>query len=83
MQKELRVGAQGRVVVPAELRRELGIERGQTLVARAEGQSLILEPKAAVLARLRDRFRSVPKDVSMVDELIQERRKEAERERST
>lgn len=67
-------------MVPASLRRELGIETGDVLIARAEGGRLVLEPRDAILARLRSRFASLPPGVSLVDELIAERREEARRE---
>ena len=78
---EVKVGPQGRLVVPAPLRRRLGIETGDVLVASAQEDRLVLERRDAILARVRRRLAVVPADVSMVDELIAERRKEAERER--
>jgi AbrB family looped-hinge helix DNA binding protein len=77
---EVTVGPQGRLVVPAPLRRRLGIEAGDVLVARAQDDRLVLERRDAILARVRGRLAAVPDDVSMVDELIAERREEAERE---
>lgn len=77
---EVTVGPQGRLVIPASLRRRLSIEPGEVLIARAEEDRLVLERRKAILARLRERLRVVPADVSLVDELIAERRKEAERE---
>jgi AbrB family looped-hinge helix DNA binding protein len=77
---EVTVGPQGRLVVPALLRRRLGIEAGDVLVARAQDDRLVLERRDAILARVRGRLAAVPHDVSMVDELIAERREEAERE---
>ena len=77
---EIRVGPQGRLVIPAPLRRTLGIDPGDTLVIRLEDNRLVLEKRETILARLRDRFRRVPPDVSLADELIRERREEARRE---
>jgi AbrB family looped-hinge helix DNA binding protein len=77
---EVVVGRQGRLVVPAPLRRQLGIETGDVLVARAEDDCLVLERRDAILARVRRRLAVVPADVSLVDELIAERREEASRE---
>lgn len=77
---EVRVGPQGRIVIPAALRRLLGIEPGQTMVARVEGQQLILEPRTAALARLRARVGGLDTDADLVDELIEERRREARRD---
>ena len=77
---EVTVGPQGRLVVPAPLRRRLGIKAGDVLVARAQDDRLVLERRDAILARVRGRLATVPDDVSMVDELIAERREEAKRE---
>lgn len=78
---EVTVGPQGRLVVPAPLRRRLGIEAGDVLVARVDDDRLVLERRDAILARVRGRLAVVPADVSMVDELIAERREEAKRDR--
>jgi AbrB family looped-hinge helix DNA binding protein len=80
-QAEVRMGPQGRVVIPAALRRKLGLDPGVVLVARAEEDRLVLERREAVLARLRARFAVVPPHVDLADELISERREEARRER--
>jgi AbrB family looped-hinge helix DNA binding protein len=77
---EIRVGEQGRIVIPADIRRELSIDSGSTLVARIENDRLILEKPDAVLKRLQDRFKKIPKGVSLADELIAERRAEAKNE---
>jgi AbrB family looped-hinge helix DNA binding protein len=66
-------------VVPAELRRELGLEEGTELAVRSDGRRLILEPRSEVLRRLRRRF-SDTDDVSLADELAADRAAEARRE---
>lgn len=54
----LTVGEKGRVVLPAALRREAGVQVGDELVARAVGpHQILVETKDAVAARLRARFR--------------------------
>jgi AbrB family looped-hinge helix DNA binding protein len=77
---EVTVGPQGRLVVPASLRRRLGNEPGDVLIASARQDRLVLERRDAVLARVRQRLLAVPADVSMVDELIAERREEVKSE---
>ena len=74
------VGPQGRLVVPAELRRELGLVPGDTLIATVEDGRLVLQKRETVLRRLRQRFAHIPAGVSLADELISERRAEARRE---
>jgi AbrB family looped-hinge helix DNA binding protein len=81
VQAEVRIGTQGRIVLPREIRDALGAEEGATYVARVEDGRLVLESRAAILARMQERWRGVaPPEVSLVDELIAERRAEAARE---
>jgi AbrB family looped-hinge helix DNA binding protein len=74
----VRLGPQGRLVVPVELRRRLSLEEGSELAIRSDGRRLILEPRSEVLRRLRRRFADV--DVSLADELAADRGEEARRE---
>jgi bifunctional DNA-binding transcriptional regulator/antitoxin component of YhaV-PrlF toxin-antitoxin module len=54
----LSVGEKGRVVLPAALRKEAGVQVGDELVARVVGpHQILVETKEAVAARLRARFR--------------------------
>ncbi len=73
------MGPQGRLVVPVDLRRQLGLDEGSELAIRTDGRRLILEPRTEVLRRLRQRFANV-RDVSLADELAADRRAEALRE---
>lgn len=75
------VGRKGRVVVPAAIRHQLGIDEGSELMARIEGDGIVLEPRSAAVGRLQALVgAAVPAGVSLVDELIAERRSEARRE---
>ncbi len=67
-------------MIPAELRRKLGLNDGDELVARDEDGRLVIEPRSAVLTRIRRRLRTLPTEVSLVDDLLAERRREAQRE---
>jgi len=73
---EVRVGPQGRVVIPVALRRRLDLRDGETLIARVESDGVVLERRVAGLRRLQRRHREVSTGTSMVDELIEERRRE-------
>lgn len=74
------VGKQGRFVIPAELRRSLGLKEGDKLIAHAEAGRLVLEKLEVIEQRLKARLDHVPKERSLVDELISERREAAKRE---
>lgn len=80
---EIQIGPQGRLVVPAALRRELGLQPGQRLLVRVKDGALILETRQAVKRRLRARFQNVDPNISLADELIKERRAEAVREETS
>ena len=76
----VRVGLQGRIVIPAHIRDALDIHPGQTLIARVEDGRLVLESRDQIIARLKSTFAQVPREISLVDELIAERREEARKE---
>lgn len=77
---EVSLGRQGRLVIPAPLRRSLGLEEGDRLVARQEADRLVMEKPEQIKQRLKARFARVPLERRLVDELIGERREESRRE---
>jgi AbrB family looped-hinge helix DNA binding protein len=78
--EKVRVGPQGRVVIPAHIRRELSISAGDEFVVRVEEGRIVLESRGGLLKRLKDRYARVPEGVSLADELVDERRRAARRE---
>jgi len=76
----LTVNKQGRVVIPAALRHALNIQPGEELIARVQDGGLLLEKFEAVEKRLLARFAGIPSGVSVVDELLAERREAARQE---
>jgi len=77
-----KVASGGRVVIPAKARKALGIAVGDEVVIRVggEGEAVISSIRASIL-RAQQMVRKYKKGGrSAVDELIKERRKEAERE---
>lgn len=79
---EVRLGKQGRLVIPSALREALSIGPGDRLMARIVDGRLVLEPRERVWETVRGRFATVPGEPSLVDELIAERRAEARRAES-
>jgi len=78
-QAEVSLGPQGRLVIPARLRHSLGYEPGDRLLVRATGQSLVIEKASAIRKRIKDRYAKL-KGVSLAEELLAERRRDADRE---
>ncbi len=74
------VGPQGRVVIPAHIRKVLDIRQGERLIVRIEDDQIVLERPEHVLKRLRALFDGLPKGTSLSRELIAERREEVRRE---
>lgn len=72
------MGRQGRVVIPVDLRAELGAEPGDDLVAFVEDGRLIIQTREQTERELHEMLAHV--EVSLADELIRERRREAARE---
>ena len=77
--REVVVGDRGRVVLPADIRAELGLEPGmRMLLSTDDDGSLRLQPYRAVAAETQGWLANLaPADESMVDELIADRRREA------
>jgi AbrB family looped-hinge helix DNA binding protein len=75
-----KLGDDGRVVIPATMRKELGLRPGDTLVVESDGHSLLLRSYDEVLKETQDYFRQFAPGLSLVDELIAYRRAEAARE---
>lgn len=83
--KEIRVrvhlGANGRIVVPAEVREALGLSEGDRLLLRATPEGLeLLTPRMALRSVQRRLAKHRKPGRSIVDEFIAEKRAEAERE---
>lgn len=80
LQTTVQLSPQGRIVIPARLRRSLGFEPGDNLIAREENGRLILEKAETIKERLKSRFAQLPPFTSLADELLAERREAALRE---
>jgi AbrB family looped-hinge helix DNA binding protein len=75
---EVRVGSQGRIVLPSHIREQLGAEEGTVYMAHVEDEGrLVLETRDAIVRRWQSRLQAVSGDRSLADELIEERRREA------
>jgi len=71
----------GRLVIPASFRRELGLQVGDTVVMEMVDGELRVRSRDAAIAEIQKLVRGLVTDgVSIVDELISDRRAEAAKE---
>ncbi|GIW86409.1 MAG: hypothetical protein KatS3mg108_0733 [Isosphaeraceae bacterium] len=77
----VKIGDDGRVVIPSSLRKELNIKPGDTLVLESDGDSLLVRGYEQVLKEVQSAFADVaPSETLLSEELLRDRRDEAIRE---
>jgi len=77
----VRINENGRVVIPAAFRDALGIKPGDEIILRLEDNELQITTMKRRIERAQRRARQyLNSGVSLVDELLAERREEAKRE---
>ena len=76
-----KLGEGGRIVVPSAFRKALGIQSGDDLIMILENDELrIMSPRRAIARAQALVRRYIPDDFRLSDELLEDRRREAERE---
>ncbi|WP_029117848.1 AbrB/MazE/SpoVT family DNA-binding domain-containing protein [Mycobacterium sp. URHB0044] len=80
MDATITLGRQGRLVIPAEIRAQLGLSPGDRVHLYLDGQRLVMERPQDAVSELRRLGAGVSKNRSLVDELLAERRAAAEAE---
>lgn len=71
----------GKLVIPVSFRRELGLEVGDTVVMEVVDGELRVRSRDMAIAEIQRLVRGlVPEGISVVDELIADRRAEATKE---
>ena len=81
MKSTAKLDSAGRLMVPKEVRKELGLTSSAELILNVEDGGLRVETRATALRRAQAYFRQFNKPgESVVDDLLKDRRKEARRE---
>jgi len=77
----VKVEKSGRILIPAAVRRQFGLKEGTEMILRVDETGIQMGTREQVLARIHERLRRyIPEGRILSEELIQERRAEAERE---
>jgi AbrB family looped-hinge helix DNA binding protein len=77
---KVRVTANGRIVIPAAVRNDLGIKDGDDLLLVRDGETIRLLTYAEAIRRAQDRVARYVEPGSHVDDFIREREDEARQE---
>jgi AbrB family looped-hinge helix DNA binding protein len=81
MYQRVAMASNGRLVIPANVRSELGMQDGGTFIVHVQNGQIRLEPIHAAVARAQAIVRQyVPETARLVGELTEDRRREAESE---
>lgn len=77
----VKIGTNGRLVIPANLRKEVGLADGRTVLLEASRGELRVRPIEDAVSRAQQKLKKhVSGSISLADELIVDRRAEAKRE---
>lgn len=81
----LTVDSSGRVLLPVKLRKQLKLKAGSTLSGSVSDEQLVLQTREQALRRAQAYFSQFRKkgDKLLSEELIEDRRREARRERES
>jgi bifunctional DNA-binding transcriptional regulator/antitoxin component of YhaV-PrlF toxin-antitoxin module len=80
---DLQLGPGGRVVIPAVYRKAMQVEEGDRLMARViDGELRLITPEMGIKLAQKIVRETIPPDVDLVADLLEERRREFEREMS-
>lgn len=81
MYTQVTIASSGRLTVPSVARHKLGLHGGEKLDLRVVDGALVFETQDAAIRRIRSIMRNcIPEGVSLVDELIADRRAAPENE---
>jgi len=76
-----KINQNGRIVIPAAIRQEMGLKAGESLLMEVEDGVLRIESHRARIRRVSESLRQlIPPERCLSDELIADRREEARRE---
>ena len=80
MSYHAKVSAGGKIVVPAEVRRQLNVRDGDTVVFEQEDGKLVFKSYLQVVREVQASFKAMMREPDSVDDFLAWRREEAAKE---
>ncbi len=81
MEYILKLYENGRILIPAELRKKWNLEPGQELLLKEDGDAAILMTRKNSITILKQEIKAtLPEEISLVEQLKEERRRAAAQE---
>ncbi len=81
MEYTVKLYENGRILIPAELRKKWNLEPGQELLLKEDGDVAILTTRKNAINALKQEIKAtLPEGISLVEQLIEERRRAATQE---
>ena len=81
MEYTVKLYENGKILIPAELRKKWNLEPGQELILKDDGDVAILTTRKNTINALKQKIKStLPKGISLVEQLTEERRRAATQE---
>ena len=81
MEYKVKLYENGRILIPAELRKKWNLEPGQELLLKEDGDVAILTTRKNAVNTLKQEIKAkLPKGISLVEQLKEERRRAAAQE---
>lgn len=75
------IGPQGRVVIPASIRKEFGWKEGTKVTFTVHDGEIVMSDQRAALRRFQEYMQSlIPEGTDVLQDFLDERHREAERE---
>ena len=75
-----KIGKSGKVIIPALIRKQLNLSEGSNITFQVQNNTLCISTPQIALKALQEQLKIIDTDISPVDILIEERRREAKNE---
>ena len=75
-----KLGKGGRIIIPSRFRKNLNLSEGDDIVLQMQNNNICISTAQSALKRLQDKVKELDSNISLVNQLITERRLDAKNE---